>query len=357
MLENFPGENSTDVPVNSGVEIRFNREGFLNWQEAYKIEPAVEGKIEAEGDLIRFIPKSLKPRTIYTVSVKENLGLQDSEEKLAQAHIFSFETGDKEDLSSRPMPYFSFFDDFVDALPGKNPVISVSHSNINAGEHDMKIYKFDNLDEFRKSYLGSKNWNNYWSNFNNIKQDIAVEGKKPIVTFKPVIKGDDFQGYVELPQKLEEGYYLLEYDYGSNKEFTHLQIVSWAHYYSVNHENGIFWAYDFGERIPVEGASLKFYGETGEKGLGISDANGLFEFLTPDELHPVQEADKGNAPYFFSLEKEGYLPALVLIGGGKGFNREIKTAPADKFWDFLSTDRYTYQPTDKLSFWGSRQGS
>ena len=98
VTKSFPGNESTDVPVNTGIEITFSQE-VEDIASYLVIEPAVEGSFETHGKTVAFVPKeALADDTVYTVALKAGLPSKAGE-KLAESHIFAFRTSAVWELS------------------------------------------------------------------------------------------------------------------------------------------------------------------------------------------------------------------------------------------------------------------
>jgi hypothetical protein len=93
VVSTLPRNKSNNVPTNSGIEITLSHENFAQtYSEYVEISPAVEGRFEQHKKTIAFIPKELKPGTLYTVKLKKELPLTKSDERLTEDYTFQFET-------------------------------------------------------------------------------------------------------------------------------------------------------------------------------------------------------------------------------------------------------------------------
>jgi len=356
VIQTHPRNRGTQVPTNSGIEIVFNRENLIRPQEYFSIEPKVEGTFDQYGNTFVFLPKKLEEMTVYTVTVKKGLKSQGSEGVLSEDYVFAFETG-KYVYTGRK-PYFDFRNDFWGFIPGKKPTIEVSYYGLNPSDLEISVYRFSDIDEFLNSYQDSRNWQfswtyYYWQRTGSVYK--PKDGQK-ILSFNPTVIEAGYQKFVEIPQILEKGYYLLDVKVGSRHSQSWLQITPLSHYFSISYDKSLLWMYDFQKKEPIINSKVSFYDKAvGMNFLGITDKEGLIEFSTPETL---KEGEESTNPKFFKVEQSGYLPLFIKITDRWdyywGYYR--KAGKGDLYWDYLSTDRYTYQMNDKLRYWGVVKG-
>ena len=70
VVQSIPRDQSTGVPVNTGIEFTFNQEGIQDVEGHFQIEPTVPGRFEVHERVTVFVPQGeLAPGTLYTVTV------------------------------------------------------------------------------------------------------------------------------------------------------------------------------------------------------------------------------------------------------------------------------------------------
>ena len=69
----LPQNMSSNVPVDTGIEIYFTYQDVEDIEKFFEITPKVEGRFEEHGYARSFVPKKLEPGTIYSVTVKKDL--------------------------------------------------------------------------------------------------------------------------------------------------------------------------------------------------------------------------------------------------------------------------------------------
>ncbi len=353
VVSTHPRKESSGVPINSGIEVNFNRENLINPEKYFSIEPHIEGDLEIKDNKLVFLPKeALEPISIYTATIKEGLKVKGSDDKLKNDFVFKFETGQKNYATSKPYLYVS--NDFVEFIPNREPVIQVYPYNLSVNDLEFGLYKFSSPEEFINSYQESRSWDlgwtYYYKRYFNSSYDTSEIEK--VLSFKPKLVEVGYNKYIEIPQALESGYYILETEIDGKKRQIWLQINPLAHYFSLTNENSLIWINNFESKEKVKDVEVSYLEDNNTLSLGRTDSQGLVQFEAPENVK--QSNDKVLKPYFFSLKHNQYPTKYVKIIDGWGWwygNRN-----GDAYWDHLSTDRYAYQMSDTVHYWGVVKG-
>lgn len=358
IIKTHPGKQSTRVPINSGIEITFNRENLSNPESYFKISPDVAGTFDSYGNTLVFMPKELAPETIYTVTIKNGLKTVGSDDALKGDYSFAFETTYKA-YNSRA-PRFSFDSEFAEFTSQKKPVVMVSSYNIASSDNILsaELYELPNVDEFLSSYQSSRNFEFMWGYYyrsSGVRFDKEKASK--VLSFTPEVFKSGYRQYIELPSLLDNGYYVLDVYNSTTKKHQYLwmQVSPLSYYYSITHDKSIMWLYDFLSKTPFNGADV-FSIEGIQKStqlLAKTDDKGLAKFATPVAMQT--DDDNVHIPNFFKIAKQGYLPLLVKVGAYSNYGFG-KAAQGDLYWDFLSTERPAYQISDTVKYWGVIKG-
>lgn len=354
-ISTFPRNQATGVPLNSSVEVTFNREGLQNPEKYFEISPAAAGKFEVRNDTVVFVPsKPLKEKTIYQVTFKRGLSAKDSEEKLAEDIVFSFETAQ---VSYQPYSDFGFGLELVHFPTTQTPSLSMYTYNFDVTNSDATIYSFGSKDDFVRGYYQSRNWDLGWGVFYRQGQARFDTSKlNKVSTFKPQILKFDYQTFFEFPDKLAPGYYLVEVKANDVRRQVWILVNDISHYYSLTEGNGLVWAYQYSAKSPMENATVAFYDTQGKRQeLGKTNNQGLAQFSVPDGLK-AEQAGSANfgKPKILEIETPGKPATLALVSAGWWFYGN--NSSTHDYWSYLSTDRYTYKLSDTLKFWGVLKG-
>jgi len=349
VIKTHPGNKTAHVPINTGIEMTFNRIGIQNFDKYFDISPKVDGTFQASDDTVVFLPKNpLAEHTVYTVTIKSGLKASGSDDVLQDDYQFSFET---QSNYYQPSVYINFNNDFVESLPGSKVDLGVYAYNVNSPM--VNVYKIDSQDEFLNSYQKSRTWSWGWTSYykQNNANTFDSAGKQPVVTFQASVVTQNYQSYIEIPQTLDKGMYVVDMTYNGKHEQAWLQITPVAHYFSLTHDTSLIWLYDFPSKNPLKNARVEFIQSgSATQSLASTDSNGLSQFSTPDSLK-AENSDNNSSPSFFKVTDQNNNVALVKIADQWGYSGN-RVSSGDNYWQFMSTDRYTYQMTDTIKFWG-----
>jgi len=356
-VESLPGKKALGVPLNTGIEIQFNRSLPSDVEKYFEISPKVEGSFEIKMDKLYFHPKELAEKKVYTVTIKKGLVSKDDGEVLAQDYVFSFETDTKDGQSDKNGVSFWTNKKIIEATPDVHPMIDVyDNAEGSKKELEVKVYALGGGDGFMDSYRSSRNWEVNWSQYAKEKeidsfkpaQDKKVfSAKGKLVTGSPVPNQ-----YFEVPENLKEGYYFFELSRGKDKDYGWIVVSKVAQYSSLAGNSGLMWAYDFPAQKPLQDAEISFIAkDQSQQSLGKLDGQGLLKFSLPEVLKNNVQQNSDYAPQFFKISADG-IQSKVLVANEDG--SQIETGK--RFWENLSTEKKKYRPTDTVNFWGVLKG-
>jgi hypothetical protein len=88
-----PANETTGVPVDTGIEVEFDQDGVADIAAHFSIEPATDGRFEAHGRTIAFVPReALATATMYRVTIGSGVTMTGSDQVLEAPVTFAFET-------------------------------------------------------------------------------------------------------------------------------------------------------------------------------------------------------------------------------------------------------------------------
>lgn len=344
IISTLPGNRGTDVPANTGIEINLNREGLLDPEKFFEISPSVKGTFEQHGTMLLFRPsKALDMKTVYTVTIKKGLSTKSTGETLAQDYVFSFETE-----SAGGYGGVNFNADFIDVVQSK-PVIGLYAGD--GAQVKGHLYKFEKPEGFIDSYTESENWKYNWSYYNTsrVPKDLEKNTARKILEYDMVFGRNGYNQYTEIPQELDDGYYLLDAVEGEYHSYVWFQKTPLAHYSSYSYERSLVWLYDFSKKQPITEADLALVG--GES-IGKTNNEGLAQFDTPEEFKrnnsELEHGYYSAKPNVAVAKTNGYNPYYIV----QTSNYWNRVAEGSRYWDHLSTDRPLYHLSDSIQFWG-----
>ncbi len=356
-ISTFPRHQATGVPTNSSIETVFNREEIIAPEKNFEISPKVEGRFEIHGDTVVFLPKNLQASTVYTVKFKKGLMAKQAEEKLDQDIVFAFETAQSQAHSYYNDSYYNFVQEISYFPLNRKPAISLYDYNMDYSQAETGVYSFSNESEFIKGYYNSRNWDLGWTYFYKQTGAYFDTGKlTKITSFKPQIIKQEYQTFFELPETLPAGYYLIDMTAGGKRQQAWVLVNDVSHYYSITDDNGLVWTYAYGKKAPLENAQVAYYDINGVRHeLSKTNNQGIARFSVPEGLKNsvVNSADYGK-PKLLEITPNGGQPTLALVSAGWWYSG-IRNSE-DSFWKYVSTDRFTYQLSDTIKFWGVAKG-
>lgn len=336
----LPANESSNVPINTGIEMTFNYEG-AKVKEFFQIQPEVSGTFEAHGKTVVFVPKGLKEKTIYTVTLKAGLTLADSNQKLIEDYTFSFETGqDKEEPYIEPKGYFNFNNIINEFGLEETPSIPMTYSIYDSNsEANIKatIYAYSSIEAFAKAI---EDYNNapFWSIYGMENNRIKTEKLSKALSFEqPISQEYANQQFLQLPEKLNAGYYLVDCTWEDIHFQTLIQVTNMSYYFVDSTTKNLLWINDLGTKKPIINAVVK---EKGDTKIYKSDAKGIVEL-------PSNKEDKDISIYYI---KSGDQSALVL--NQMPHYKYWGNDSTRDYWRYIQTDRNLYMPKDTVKLWG-----
>ncbi len=356
VISTFPRNQATGVPVNSSIEVTFNREQIENPEKYFSITPAVTGKYEVHNDTVLFVPtKPLAEKTIYTVTVAKGLTAKNSSENLATEIVFAFETSQ---TSYQPYSSFSLPEELVQFPTDRQPALQVYAYNTTLNNAQASVYAFSSKEDFVKAYYESRDWDLGWSYYYRQTGSGLANTEKltRVSSFKPEIINFEYQSWLEIPDKLPAGYYVLDIQAGDIRRQAWILVNDISHYYTLTEQNGLVWAYGFSQKKPLSAATVAYYDASGVRHeLAKTDQEGLAEFTVPEAL----KAGELNSPDYASpklleIQQSGQPASLALVSAGWWYSTAGNTQ--DDYWKYVSTERYTYKLADSVKFWGVLKG-
>lgn len=362
----LPRDESSGVPINTGIEFYFTHSG-AEVEDYFQIEPKVEGKFQAYGKTIAFVPKGgLKYGTIYTVTLKKGLELKDSEQTLDKDYSFKFQTEPKEqNPMKQPLGDFNFRNLLHEFGTGEVPRLDINYYiyNEKKAKGDMKIdvYAYKNIDDFATALEAFSN-KPRWSYTSQQEGKIDVKNLTKVQSFDHPLNLEFFNDAIELPEALPVGYYVVDGNWKGVNFQTLIQVTDISFYYigsgisepiifdakmdeasgNANGEEGsannLLWVNDLKTGKAIEGATLT---RKGTKKSLTTNKDGIIQF----EEEKVEEG-KSQIYYIRSGNR-----SAVLVGGSN-YNRNQNN---NSYWRYIQTDRNLYQPNDTVEFWGFLQ--
>ncbi len=354
----LPGNRSSGVPVNTGIEIVFSHDGVNEPGSHFSITPFVPGTWERHRRTLVYVPSvPLKPATVYTCTVKAGLGVQGSAETLAEDYVFSFETAPGS-AGEGPGFYFWVGDEASEYAPSEPPFFWVNYGRYGEPSGAMpavnvKVYRYRDAAAYVAG-LKEREQVPYWASASRRNLRPSVVGTTPILDADLVAQTVQWQTYLVLPEAVEPGYYLASFHLAPYTFYTWFQVTELSSYVVEATNDTVIWFNSLATGQPVPGVNVT----TAQAGppLGTSNASGVARFRTPDA---VLEQPGGGSPgvyepippyYLIARAPGGAEAVLDLSPSWNPYTSQLRLV--DDYWTYLYTDRPLYLPHDEVCFWG-----
>ena len=339
----IPGNQQTDVPVNSGIEIQFNTYGITTeeFQENFSIEPRVNGTFSMDGKTAVFVPERLEKNTVYTVAINENLSVPGTEKTPGEAYTFQFETSGDTAYQTQ----LNFSQNLYEFAPDQAPAFQMGYTDGSGQTLSVSgaVYQISNDEAFQELFEQKFNSKPYW--VQQRKQTISTDGLTQTFSFQdlPLIESG-YQQYLELPESLSQGYYLIDISSNDANAQALIQISNTAAFLNISGTKSFIWLHDNQSKQPIPDATVQLVNDP------ASVSTNQEGFVELDEL-PIKHYD-------FTENSNG--ENLIKVTPQNGFTTfyEVTSwgSTTQDNWLYFQTDRSTYLPTDTINYWSFIQG-
>lgn len=336
LLETFPENESINVPINTGIEFNFTHEG-ANVKDYFKITPYTEGSFINNGTSVAFMPKQLKEKTIYTVTLNKGMTFSGSKQVLDRTIEFSFETTSKDENYVEPIGYFSFqkiLNDFSSLDYPKLPITYALYNDTEKDEINATVYKYNSLQD---ALSAIKDYNSlpYWSIYNDRNSMINLKNTKKVLSFEqPLDKYEGGSQFLDFPEKLGKGFYLIHGEYKEIDFYTFVQVTDMSCLYVDSEEQDLVWVNSLNTKKPIKGVSLT---NENNKNAIRSDENGIIK-LNKDF----------NSENNIIVAENNEDKTIILTNQ----NRFFFNQKSNNYWRYVQSDRTIYKPDSEVEFWG-----
>lgn len=346
VLRSLPGDKSTSVPVDTGIELTFSSDNYeiSSLKNYFSISPEVKGAFEKHKKTLVFTPEALQPATVYTVTLKKGFVLPGTTETLFEDYRFSFETGTVE--QNNPPFTFDLNTSLTEFSTSEQPAFSVYFTNntysggqiIDTPPLHINLYRYPDHQSFQAS-LSKRDvlpdWSYYTWNHYLEKLPSAYILAEYDTEF---LKTDPYNQYIMLPETLEAGYYSAEFQADESVRQVWFQVTDLAVYLAQGQDESLFWVNDLQTKTSVAEATVSL---ENKKITASTDKSGTV--LIKQKLSGEQRS--------YAWIRQGDKEILVPIEAWYEESNTGQINPSD-YWKYLYLDRALYKPGDTLNFWG-----
>ncbi|MGI1660476.1 MAG: Ig-like domain-containing protein [Desulfitobacterium sp.] len=346
VLSSLPRNESTHIPISTGIEIAFSYENFDidRVKEHFSISPKVEGTFERHKKTLVFVPETLQPSTLYTVTVKKGFTLPETTQTLQEDYVFSFETEpakqtdpsfrydlDTEltEFSTSDIPAFTaYFNNKAYKSDGTTSPVPPLH---------IDLYRYPDHQAFRVS-LTKRDQIPRWSYFtwNGYREELDPQLKVAGYDTK-FLQVNDYVNYIVFPKELEAGYYAAEFQAGDATRQVWFQVTDLAVYLAQGEGSTLFWANDLQSKAPAANAEV------------IIESKQFSETADDSGTVLIQQNLTGKDRDYALVKSESKEVLVPLESWPQWYS---ENSQAMDYWKYLYLDRELYQPDDVVHFWG-----
>lgn len=349
VVRTLPEHATTQVPIDTGIEIEFDQDGAAGVAEHFSIDPRVPGVFEVHGRTWVFVPTAaLEPATLYTVTLSAGTGIADSTLVLEDDVRFAFETVPA--TTRRDEPHVVFERPVQEIRPNDAAVIPVGvHGDFGEGStisRTLVVHALPTLDdavEAARILSRDRGWAAWSANGN-----VPTDGLEVVATFDVEISLSWSSQRLGLPTGLPAGWYLLELPQEGRPAQLVLQVTDLAAYVMLSETRAVAWVNDLALDAPMVGAAVA---DTRGSLLGRTDAAGLLDVPTPEALLADPEVG-GELDLLLVSAPDGRQIIAPLGGEGYAYWDWYRAAPSSSWWLMLGTDRLQYRNDDTIRAWG-----
>ena len=149
VVQTLPAHQSTQVPLNTGIELTFSHDGVQDVEGHFQIDPPVEGRFEVHKRVVVFVPQALAAGTLYTVTVRAGVGLGGTDDVMADDFVFQFETGETERTGGVPQPaVLGFTRKLAEASTLEAPVLAIYATEDDGAAIPIQVYRYPDVQAF-----------------------------------------------------------------------------------------------------------------------------------------------------------------------------------------------------------------
>lgn len=354
VLTSIPGDQSSRVPVNTGIEFTFSRDGFADALPFFAIEPAAKGRFEVRGRTLTFVPlEPLKAGTRYDVTLKKGFGIEGSDLLLAEDVHVRFETASPEAVDpGQPSPTKLGHREFFDVRPQQTVILHVYRNQEQRKSNDVEVTVYSLTRAAGKKLVQDHLSIPDWMPARRSLEEAFEKAEKTQVASLAgalVSEGNGWSDTLTLPSFKQPGLYavrLVPRVAGGRPSWVFYQVTDAAAYVAGDDKKLAIWAVNAGTQKPLGNVPVTLgTDKTKTSPLGVA------EVTTPATL--VDQADGLDENESVLVLEVGEGPLSVLVPMKRDpYSYSFGWDTVSKTWSYTFIDRPLYHQQDELYLWG-----
>lgn len=296
---------------NEPIKISFSMDNVEDINDYVTISPYVKGTWKKYNSYWVFETK-VKLNTDYTVTISNEL--KAGEYKLEGGYSFTVYSYNNENSNEDTIDLYKYTKDGIHTFTSKDRVKTVislnGYEKIDNQDISVNVFKFNNISDFKKSIKGEKT--------------LDISKLEKTYSAKEKIENS----VVTLSKSLNNGYYIIEYNYNRKKVYQYVQITDVQAYQITTERDLIVWTIKNGK--VTSGIEVEF---NGKKVKSNKDGIAKFENINPGNLKDE----------FITVDNTSKNPVVILT---TNFNKDNYPN------GYVYTDRPLYKADDTINIWG-----
>jgi len=360
----LPGDQTTGVPVRTGIEVTFDQDTAADMGPFLTISPGVDGRLERHGRTQVFVPTGLRAATLYTVTVRHGLPLSGTEMTLERDVSFAFETvGPDRPAAVRYM----FGRGIIETSPTEIPIVALTVETPTdvasiqpPASVQVRVYRFPSLAATvapMQRFLAGPGWASFTD------ASIPTTGLPRVMTFSAGLRSlpSNADHIITFPARLPLGWYLVEAGTERPAQAI-LQVTEVSAWVAVLTDRTVAWVNNTATGGAIPGATVRV---ADGPGLGETGADGMLDAPTPADLVPaatvpaaayVAQAPPAS-PILIVTAPTGHalLVPFDVYPNGSLYRGQLwlgGPSATTAWWSVLATDRSVYRRDDRVAAWG-----
>lgn len=345
VISNIPGDKKTNVPVTTGIELKFSQDDYEDPSDFLEISPAISYRLERHDEVLAIVPNELlQEMTTYTVTLKSGLNLLSRNDPITQDYSFTFQTKElPPPRDTEPKATMNLNEDLQQITPGQQLTTKVNVYNWDMDEDVVKakIYRLSSGQDFVDSRKKIDNIKSGWMSYFADKDRVDTSIYEMIAEAELKIQKQDSVTYLQLPDTLPAGYYIIDLHYNQENNLQQLWVQSTelSGYVSIGRRESLVWINEIGGSA-VESAIIDVMGTSTQ---ASTNSQGVGKFGTSLELFE-------NGRHYVMASKDDR-QVLLPVDPLKNRNTPNESVP-DDYWTYLYHERTMYKSDDTINFWG-----
>jgi len=349
ITSSYPHNEATNVPRNSGIEITFSDAGYTPIDMFFSISPNVKGRFEYHKTTAVFVPDRLAYRTVYTVTIKAGIKLEATGEQLLTDYVFAFETEPEPEYKPPQKVYYeymNFSSTYIELPTLEAP--SFGYRIYRTSGYPMpnprvNVYKFGSNESAVEAIRKLRNVPG-WAWYAAQDYRVSTTGLRSVMSFGALDYYDIDNGMLSLPDKLSQGFYLIDSTLGDLHEQMVIQINDLPVQVIADNTQTLVWVNDIG----AGGASASATVHDAKNGRtykansdGVAVIDRALESDGSEQLTVTSLNGKTCVWLYTPVYNYYYYGGYWGYGGG-----------SEAYWTALQLDRTLFKRDDTVSFFG-----